>query len=418
MMSNPKNYFDDNGFVVLSNALSEDQCKQLVEHMFNLFNEGKLVKDDQCPLSDSIYGDPVFDNLLLEFAEPIGKTLNKKLLPTYTYCRIYRTGEILKKHKDRPACEISATVTLGFDAKHLWKIFFDEQKEIAVDLNVGEMAVYAGCDILHWRPAFKGNWHVQVFFHYVDANGPHAHHAKDGRTDYGTQKDKNVIPTAVPNNKKQNITFPKPIFNTITIPSDDKNFPGYYVIDKNNVPELQFTKKECEKILEMLKETYPSSASIGGTKENSKISRNIRSAQIYIMENDEENRWVYEKVASIVSFVNKYYFDYEINGILHGLQLIEYSSQEKIKGHYDWHIDSGHGDPATRKISLTIQLSDPKDYDGCELVINNHGTEITGTKERGSIHLFPSYMTHKVTPITRGTRYALVIWIHGSRRFR
>lgn len=414
-MSKTQEYFDKNGFVVLSDALPKGECKQLTDYMFDLYDKGKLTKDKQCPLSDSIYGDPIFDDLLQKFADPIGKQIGKKLIPTYTYARLYRTGEVLKRHKDRPACEISATMTLGFDAKYPWKIYFDEEKEIGLDLEVGEMAVYAGCDILHWRPSFKGKWQVQIFFHYVDADGPFAHHAKDGRLDYGTDK---VINVEQKEKDNKNVSFPNPIFDHVLIPHHDHSFPGYFCIDKNHAPELAFTEKECSKILDMLLETYPNTASVGGTIESSKVSRKIRSAEIYALDNDEENRWIYEKIGRIVSFTNKYHFDYDISGITHAIQLIEYNCEGDVKGHYDWHIDSGPGEPATRKISVTVQLSDPKDYEDCQLVINNHGTELVATKERGSVHLFPSYMLHKVTPISKGTRYALVIWIHGSRRFK
>lgn len=415
-MSKTKDYFEKNGFVVLSDALSKEECENLTAYMFKLFDDGKLTKDKQCPLSDSVYGDPVFDELLQRFAKPLGEQLGKTLIPTYTYARIYRTGEVLKRHKDRPACEISATMTLGFDAKNPWKIFFDEEKELGVDLNVGEMAVYAGCDILHWRPAFKGKWQVQVFFHYVDADGPYAHHAKDGRLEYGTDKMTNVPPKV--EMKEMTMSFPNPLFETVIIPSHDQTFPGYFSVNKKTAPELAFTEKECIKILDMLKEAYPNAASVGGTIDSSKISRKIRSAEIYVLDNDLDNRWIYEKIAKIVSFANKYHFDYDITGITHGIQLIEYSSDGDVKGHYDWHTDTGPGEPSTRKISLTVQLSDPKDYEDCELLINNHGIEIKAEKERGSVHLFPSYMLHKVTPISKGTRYALVIWIHGSRRFK
>lgn len=407
-MNKVKEHFDEKGYVVLTDALPKQECDSLVKYMFDLYEQDKLTKDDQCPLSDSIYGDPVFDDLLQKFAKPIGDQLGRRLKPTYTYARIYRTGEVLKRHKDRHACEISATMTLGFDARNVWKIYFDEEKEIGIDLQIGEMAVYDGCNLLHWRPAFKGNWQVQVFFHYVDADGPFAHHEKDGREDYGMDKKTNV----------SNMSFPLPLFNSIIIPSNDVVFPGYFEITKKKVPELAFTEKECDKILNMLKETYPNSASVGGTTNDSRIARKIRSAEIYILDNDEENRWIYEKVGAIVSFANKYHFDYDISGITHGIQLIEYRSDEEVKGHYDWHTDTGSGEPATRKISFTAQLSHPSDYEGCDLIINNHGTELTASKERGSVHLFPSYMVHKVTPISKGTRYALVIWIHGSRRFR
>lgn len=421
-MQQTAEYFDKNGYVVLQNALSKDQCDNLVSYMFKLHNEGKLTKDEQCPLSDAIYGDDVFDDILLKFCEPISKAVSKQLIPTYTYARIYRPGEILHKHKDRPACEISATLTLGYDAKQVWPIFFDENKEVMVNLEPGELAVYKGCEILHWRTAFKGNWHVQVFLHYVDANGPYKDQAKDGRENYGTQKSTDSpnikIHKPVTINQQQDLVYSKPIPNAIVIPPVDQFFPGYMVIDKDNLPNLRFTLEECDKILELTKFSYPTSASVGGTLENSKITKSIRSAKIFDVPYSNEYHWLFEKITAIVSLANTYHFKYDITGIIHGLQLINYSSEDEIKGHYDWHIDAGSGAPSTRKISFTAQMSSFNDYEGCELIINNHGEEIIGTKERGSVHLFPSYLQHKVTPITKGERYALVIWIHGSNRFR
>lgn len=428
-MNQTTEYFEKNGYVVLKDALSKEQCQALTKHMFDLLQQGKLEKDSQCPLSDAVYGDPVFDDILQSFAKPIGDSIGRTLLPTYTYARIYRPGEILKRHKDRPSCEISATLTLGYDSKPIWPIFFDEEKEIPVSLEAGELAVYKGCDILHWRPAFKGQWHVQVFLHYVDANGPYKDHVRDGRASFGIQKGQQTADpsTGVQQHqtaRKETVSipvktvFPKPIFNSVIIPHDDKTFPGYYCIDKDNLPELKFTSAECQRIIDLTKQVYPISASIGGSSDNSRITREIRSANIFVLENDEENKWIYEKISGIVSIINTMHFDYEIAGITHGIQLIEYSADSPIKGHYNWHVDSGRGEPAHRKISLTAQLSDPSSYEGCELLINNHAEDVVGTKERGSVHLFPSYMPHKVSPITKGVRYALVIWIHGSRRFR
>jgi hypothetical protein len=428
-MNETTEYFEKNGYVVLKDALTKEQAEFLTKHMFDLYDQGKLIKDDQCPLSDAVYGNPIFDNLLQNFAKPIGNAVGKTLLPTYTYARIYRSGEILKRHKDRPSCEISATMTLGFDSKPIWPIFFDEEKEIPVSLDVGELAVYKGCDILHWRTPFKGQWHVQVFLHYVDANGPYKNHIRDGRPEFGIQKTQNVSvdPSVkqvnsenfVSQPKSNQITrFAKPHYNSVIIPSKDYEFPGYFCIDKDNLSELKFTSHECQKIIEMTNQFYPSNASIGGNIENSRIQKQMRSAAIYGIDYDEKTAWIFEKIANVVSIVNTLHFDYDIAGITHSIQLIEYSADWPIKGHYDWHIDSGKGEPAHRKISLTAQISDPNDYEGCELIINNHAHEVIGTRERGSIHLFPSYMLHKVSPITKGIRYALVIWIHGSRRFR
>ena len=435
-MSITKEYFEENGYVVLKDALSSEVCDQLVNHMFQLHKEGKLVVDEQCPLSDSIYGDPIFTNLLHKFAEPIGEKVGRKLIPTYTYSRIYRTGEVLKRHKDRPACEISATLTLGYKANKLWPIFFDEEKETSVSLEVGELAVYKGCEILHWRPAFKGEWHVQVFLHYVDADGPYAHHANDDfrkLNEHNVQSDsksnyvKKPIFTAIEKNTekpkkvksidKRNSKF-KLITNGIIVPTLDNVFPGYFCINHENLPEFKFTPEECDKIISLANDSYHSTASVGGTKENSKIARAVRSADIYDISYDKTTDWLFNKLFHAIHHVNVNHFDYEIMGINGSLQLIRYSADQEIKGHYDWHIDSGNGEPTTRKISVTCQLTDPRKYSGCELVINNHAQEVIATKEQGSIHLFPSYMLHTVKPIISGERYALVVWVHGSRRFR
>ena len=421
-MSQTSEYFEKNGYVVLKDVLSKDQCRELTKHMFTLLEQGKLNNDDQCPLSDAVYGDPIFDSMLQKFAKPIGDAVGRALLPTYTYSRIYRPGEVLKKHTDRPSCEISGTMTLGFDADVIWPIVFDDDKEVSVSLDVGEMAVYKGCDVSHWRKPFKGRWHVQVFLHYVDANGPHKNHFRDGRETFGIKKETGQTQTKQEPNQndetRQQIKIPKRIYDGVMIPSADKRFPGYFCIDSTTLPELKFTNEECDKIISLSSKVYPTTASIGGTHENSKVHKLMRSAEIYNVENNEQNRWIFEKVSNIVSVINTVHFNYDIAGITHGIQLIEYSSDADIKGHYDWHIDAGEGDPAHRKISLTAQLTEPSKYDGCELIINNHAQEVVGTKDRGSVHLFPSYMLHKVSPITKGTRHALVIWIHGSSRFR
>ena len=414
-MSITAKYFDKNSYVVLKDSLTLEQCDAYTQHMFNLHEQGKLVNDDQCPLSDAIYSDPLFVDLLHKFAKPIGDSVGRTLIPTYTYARIYRTGEILKPHKDRPACEISATLTLGYDAGRVWPIFFDEEKEVAVDLEIGELAVYKGCEILHWRKPFKGKWHVQVFLHYVDANGPYKDHAEHEKHRHGARSRSVKETSSVGNNRDINTRIH---YTSIIIPSNDNHFPGYYCVDRSHKPELMFTQQECKKIIDLTNDVYPVSASIGGSKDTSKIVRNIRSADIYNINYEKGTQWIYDKILATVIHANTTHFDYEIAGLLNGLQLIHYSADEKIRGHYDWHVDAGNGEVSTRKISFTCQLSDPNTYTGCELIINNHTSELVGTRECGSMHLFPSYMPHKVSPIISGDRYALVIWIHGSRRFR
>ena len=409
-------YFNDNKYVVLSSVIPKEQCDQLVKHMFNLKEQGKTVQDEQCPLSDAVYGDPVFDEMLSNLAEPLGKHIGKELLPTYTYARIYRPGEVLKKHTDRPACQYSTTMTLGFDAKNIWPIFVDEQKEIPIILEPGDMLAYSGCDIMHWRPEFKGNWHVQVFFHYVDKHGPYASEAMDGRSQLGVPKehDRSMQQQGVP---VKEVSFSRPHHEGMLLQPSEDNFPGYIEISPRSNPDLMFTPEECEKVISIAKEAYASSASIGG-KGPGMVNREIRSANIFDIPNTLEYRWIWDKIGVAVNIVNAGHFQYDIAGITHALQLIHYDTTGEVPGHYSWHVDTGPGTSAMRKISISVQLSDPNNYEGCDLTVMDHGNNVVGTKERGSFNIFPSYMPHMVSPITKGERYALVIWVHGSRRFK
>lgn len=421
-----QDYFNDKGYVVLSNALNRKEADDLTKHMFSLHEKGLTKQDEQCPLSDAIYGDPVFDTLMMNLAKPLGEQIGKELIPTYTYARIYRPGDILKKHKDRESCEISATLTLGYDSKNIWPIGFEDAhgKEAMLALDVGDLAVYKGTELVHWREPFKGNWHVQVFVHYVDANGPYKEFAFDKRenihqnnvqqnTDQQASQETNQ-----PVNKINGIDIKPPVFESIFIPNNKDTFlPGYFAINSQNLPELMFTKEECKQIIDITTDAYPTNASVGSEK-SSKVAKEIRSAKIYDITPTYENKWIFEKIAKAVSVANTVYFDYDISNIAHGLQLIHYPSDTDVKGHYNWHVDAGNDMLATRKISFTAQLSDPEDYVGCDLKVNNHCQEVQAVREQGSISLFPSYMPHIVTPIEKGDRYALVIWIHGSRRFK
>ena len=145
--------------------------------------------DRQIPGCYSKYGDWVMETLL-QYMRPVMKAkTGLELIPCYSYTRLYEKGNKLKRHKDRDSCEISTTLHLGGDP---WPIFLDpsgqdfvidEKKEIhkpgapkgvRVDLKIGDMLIYSGCDLEHWREPFQGTVCSQVFLHYNDANGPFA----------------------------------------------------------------------------------------------------------------------------------------------------------------------------------------------------------------------------------------------------
>ena len=145
--------------------------------------------DQQVPGCYTKYADWVMETLLMYMIPIMKAKTGLELIPTYTYTRLYEKGNALHRHKDRPSCEVSTTLHLGGDE---WPIFLDpsgqdfvidERKNIIkpgapqgvqVDLKVGDMLIYSGCELEHWREPFEGNICSQVFLHYNHANGPFA----------------------------------------------------------------------------------------------------------------------------------------------------------------------------------------------------------------------------------------------------
>ena len=150
-------------------------------------------KDKQIPNTYSCYGDMFMETLMMKVIPVMQRHTDLNLIPTYTYTRAYKKGDILHRHKDRPSCEISTTLHLGGDP---WTIHIDPTgsnnvideykgihkpnapKGVPVDLNTGDMLIYSGCDLEHWREPFEGNLCVQTFLHYNNADGQFAYNNK------------------------------------------------------------------------------------------------------------------------------------------------------------------------------------------------------------------------------------------------
>ena len=130
--------------------------------------------DKQIPNTYSCYGDFVMDTLLVKMLPVMKQHSGLDLCPTYSYARAYKKGDELKRHKDRFSCEISTTMNLAGDD---WPIYLEPsgqtgKKGIKVDLKQGDMLVYSGCELEHWRNKFKGKECVQVFLHYNNRKTP------------------------------------------------------------------------------------------------------------------------------------------------------------------------------------------------------------------------------------------------------
>ena len=139
-------------------------------------NDWGVWNDPQVPETYSHYSDIAMETLLERLTEPMSKETGLNLIPTYSYARIYKKGDVLKRHKDRYSCEVSMTMNLGGDP---WPIYLEPSGEtdkegIKIDLEPGDALIYRGCEVEHWREAFEGENCGQVFLHYNDASGENA----------------------------------------------------------------------------------------------------------------------------------------------------------------------------------------------------------------------------------------------------
>jgi alkylated DNA repair dioxygenase AlkB len=119
------------------------------------------------------------------------------VLPTYTYAKIYAHGEVLKRHRDRPACEIS--ITLNLKKNNEWPIWFQKPngEEISLELNQGDAVMYLGEIADHWRNAYQGQEHAQLFLHYVRAEGSKYWAVFDQLKQQPPTLEKGTIPVAI-----------------------------------------------------------------------------------------------------------------------------------------------------------------------------------------------------------------------------
>lgn len=138
--------------------------------------------DEQVPKAYSFSRTFCTESLLITMLPFMEAQTNKKLSPTYSYGRIYFKDAVLDIHKDRPSCEFSATLPIQTN-RQTWDIYFQDLngKVSGVTLNEGDICIYYGTQVNHWREKFTGNYYTQLFLHYVDKNGPHAEWAFDKR---------------------------------------------------------------------------------------------------------------------------------------------------------------------------------------------------------------------------------------------
>jgi PKHD-type hydroxylase len=143
------------------------------------------------------------------------------------------------------------------------------------------------------------------------------------------------------------------------------------------------------------------------------LDKEYRTSRVSWLGYGSETEWVFDRIAHVVRSINSQFYGFDIHGMCEDIQFTEYYASEK--GHYDWHQDSAPGTVAPRKLSIVIQLSDPADYEGGDLQILTSREPMNVDKKMGLATVFPSFMLHRVTPVTAGTRRSLVAWIAGPK---
>jgi hypothetical protein len=374
------------GYSHLSGFLSKDSCAELTAELKRIVSEGKTTKDNQCPLSEAIHGATVFDSLLEQLLPNFEIASGKKLYPTYAYARIYAPGEELKIHTDRPSCEISATLTLGFEGK-VWPIYMGDHDETKlsekrigehdkeywlknisrVNMDVGDAIIYKGQEKVHWREKYKeGQWQAQVFLHYVDANGPHAEWKYDKRPKLSHHANKDYT---------------------------------YWFFDDALTPE------SCKKIIESCESQAQCEDALIGQSLGGILDKNIRDVKkvplpIY--------RGIGATMAGAALSANMQAWKFDVT---HANQC-DYLKYD-VEGHYKAHVDTFISPEVAecRKLTVLAFLND--DFEGGRLFLQNGHGKIYPPQKTGTILVFPSFMLHGVEPVTKGIRRSIVTWMVG-----
>jgi hypothetical protein len=374
-------------FVYLKDFLDKSNCADLTNEFKKLFTEGKTEVDTQCPKSHSVYGVGLFDSLLEELCPHFEQVSGMKLIPTYSYARLYQPGETLKVHRDRESCEVSATITIDIDHENPWSIFFgfegsesdheysayDEDNKftylknvLEINMNIGDAILYKGKEIYHWREEYKGKQQAQVFLHYVNANGDYSDFKYDKRSKLGHHK-------------------------------DDQIFFWYY---SDGLPV-----QSCEKLIESIEKNIDFEKAKIGADTEGEIDLSIRNVDKF---NLPSYRGIGATLSGMGMDANRQAWKFDIT---HSDQTDYLKYTES--GHYKEHIDTFFKPKETecRKLTVLAFLND--DYDGGKMFIKIGHEKIYPPQSAGTVLIFPSFLLHGVEPVLSGIRRSIVTWMIG-----
>jgi PKHD-type hydroxylase len=176
-----------------------------------------------------------------------------------------------------------------------------------------------------------------------------------------------------------------------------------------------FTDEEIDKILSLEEWSNLENGLTFGATNPDDVDFTVRNSKVAWAFPNENTAEIYKKLSTVIGLVNAQFFRFDLTGMYEPLQLSVYDSKDEIRGHYAWHIDRSNSHTVTtRKLSMSLLLSDPSEFEGGELEIKFNSDSITTLEQKkGRAWFFPSWTLHRVAPVTKGVRKSLVLWISG-----
>jgi hypothetical protein len=183
-MSDDAASFAKNKYTVLRALVKDPALQSCYKYALRMAESGRMAPGDpQLPGTPAAYGDPMMETLLEKLVPDVERATSLAVYPTYAYFRVYQRGDLLKRHTDRPACEISLSASLGCRTERPWPLWIEGPGGVSsIVLEAGDAVLYRGTECFHWREPFAGEHAVQLFLHYVDQQGPHAEWKFDKRS--------------------------------------------------------------------------------------------------------------------------------------------------------------------------------------------------------------------------------------------
>ena len=172
--------------------------------------------------------------------------------------------------------------------------------------------------------------------------------------------------------------------------------------------EAAFSAEECDAILVLAREAEASDARLVGRASD----HNLRRAELVWLDEVEGSDWIMARIIDLVRVANREIYGFDLSDFAESPQVARYGAERE--GHFAWHADIGDGPlAARRKLTMVVQLSDGAGYEGGALEVMPSAQEVVASRGRGSATLFPSFLLHRVTPVTGGERHSLTTWAHG-----